>query len=142
MKVQEVMTKNVEGIQPSTTISEVAKKMESLDVGVLPVMQGNKAVGILTDRDITVRAVAKGLDPDSTKAGQIMTKELEFCSQDEGVREAARHMQDNKIRRLLVNDSQGKVAGIIALGDLAVAANEELSGKTLEQVSKPAQPSR
>lgn len=142
MKVQEVMTKQLECITPGATVHEAAQKMESVDVGVLPVMQDSTAVGVLTDRDITVRAIAKGLDPKSTKVSEIMTGDLQYVSQDDDVKKAAKTMQKNKIRRVLVKGDGDKAIGILSLGDVAVDVDDELAGETLEDVSEPAKPKR
>jgi CBS domain-containing protein len=142
LKISEVMTRNIEFIHESDTIADTARRMKELDVGVIPVFDENRLVGMITDRDITIRGVAEGLDPDSTKVGQIMTKDVISCTEDDDVSEAIKMMQVNKIRRLIVRDDQNKVVGIIALGDLAVNLNECLVGEALRDVSEPARPRR
>jgi len=142
LKISEVMTRDIEFIHESDTIADTARKMKELNVGVIPVFDENRLVGVITDRDITIRGVAEGLDPDSTKVGQIMTKDVISCTEDDDVSEAIKMMQVNKIRRLIVRDDQNKVVGIIALGDLAVNLSECLVGEALRDVSEPARPRR
>lgn len=138
MQVQEVMTRQVECVSPDTSLSEAARKMRDLDVGPMPVCEGEQVVGILTDRDIAIRAVAEGLDPNSTTAGEIMTRGVSSCFEDQEVGEAASLMQDKQIRRLVVLNHGGQLVGIVSLGDLAVrSGDDERSGETLERISEP-----
>src|SRR5205809_5129978 len=102
MQVREVMTHHVEVVRPDTTLQEAAQKMRNLDVGPLPVCDGERLVGMLTDRDITVRATAEGRDPTTTQAREVMTPEVFYCFEDQDVSEAARIMQEHQIRRILV----------------------------------------
>lgn len=142
MKISEVMTRDVEFIHESDTISDTARKMKELNVGVMPVFDENRLVGMITDRDIVIRAVAGSLDPRSTRIGQIMTKDVVSCMEDDDVSEALKMMQVNKIRRLIVRDDQNKVVGIVSLGDLATNLSECLVGEALRDVSEPARPQR
>lgn len=143
MQIREVMTQSVESIAADASIRSAAEKMKSLDVGVLPVLEGDKAAGILTDRDVTIRGVAEGKNPESTPCREIMTTGIETISQEEDVREGARLMEDKQIRRLLVLDGSNNIAGIVSLGDLAVETRERnLSGEVLEKVSEPSKPAR
>jgi CBS domain-containing protein len=110
--------------------------MTLLDVGMLPVCKRDQVVGTLTDRDITIRATARGEDPSSIHVQDVMTSEVIECSEDCLVSEAARMMQDHQIRRLIVLDRGHHLVGIVSLGDLAVATgDEELTGVTLEAIS-------
>jgi CBS domain-containing protein len=143
MQVQEIMTRGVEMIHPETTLQDAADKMKELDVGLLPVCAGDLLVGMLTDRDITIRSTSEGLDPWTTPVRDAMTREVIFCFEDQDVAEAARVMKDKQVRRLLVLNRDNRLAGIISLADLAVdAGDEQLAGDTLEGVSEPAQPRR
>ena len=142
MKIREVMTRGVESISEAGTIAEAARKMKELNVGVLPVFDNNRLVGMLTDRDIAIRAVAEGHDPKETKVNQIMTKDVISCTEAEDVSEAIKLMESRQIRRLIVRDDQNQVVGIVALGDLAVHLNESLVGEALREVSEPAHPRR
>ena len=138
MQVHDVMTRGVECVSPSATLQEAAQKMRDLDVGPLPVCDKDQLAGVLTDRDIAVRAVAEGLDPRSTPVRDILVPHLVYCYEDQDVREAARLMEENQVRRLLVLSRDKRLVGIVSLGDLAVEAGDErLAGKALEQVSQP-----
>jgi CBS domain-containing protein len=142
MQVRDVMTRRVEVIRPDSTLQEAAEKMKDLDVGPLPVCEGDRLVGMITDRDITVRGVAEGQDPWTDHVCDAMTKEVIFCFEDQDVAEAARLMKDKQVRRLVVLNRDKRLVGIVSLGDLAVDADEEVAGNTLEGVSQPALPNR
>ena len=138
MKIKDVMTKSVETVRPDQTLQEAASRMKSLDVGPMPVCENDRLVGMLTDRDIVVRAAADGRDVRTTKVREAMTPDVVVCSEDDDVREAAKTMKDRQIRRLVVVDGQKRVAGIVSLGDIAVdTSDEKMSGRVLEEVSKP-----
>jgi len=144
MQIKEIMTWGVECIDPNATLQEAAQKMRQLDVGSLPVCGDNdRLVGMITDRDITVRAVADGQDPYATRIGDVMTANIVYCFDDQNVDEAARLMEENQIRRLVVLDRNKRMIGIVSLGDLAVdVGDEHLVGQALEAVSEPAAPRR
>jgi CBS domain-containing protein len=138
MLVKEIMTHNVECISPGDTLEQAAGKMEELDVGPLPVCEGNRVVGMLTDRDITVRATAAGCDPKTTLVSDTMSQDIISCYEDQDVREAAKLMKEKQIRRLLVMNKANDLVGIISLGDLATEAEDsEQSGEVLKKVSEP-----
>lgn len=141
MKLRDVMTREVEVIGPETPVMEAAEKMRTLDVGSLPVCQGDKVLGVLTDRDIVIRAVAQGRDARTVKAREVMSPGAESCNADDDVKDAADHMREKQIRRILVLDDDRKLVGILSLGDLAVDADRKLAGKALEDISEPSQPS-
>jgi CBS domain-containing protein len=139
MKVSEIMSGNVECIEPGTSIKDVAKKMRALDVGFLPVCEGDKPVGTLTDRDITIRHVADGQNPYRVKARDIMTPNVIFCYQDQDVEEVAKFMQEHEVRRILIYNRRGQLAGVVSLGDLAkVAGEQSLAGETLKDIAEAA----
>jgi CBS domain-containing protein len=144
MRVTDVMTRGVECVRPGVSLQEAARKMRDLDIGPLPVCgDGNRLVGMLTDRDITVRAVADGLDPKTARVQDVMTPDIIYVTEDQDVTEAARLMREHQIRRLVVLDNDKRLVGIVSLGDLAVDTHdEELAGATLEAVSEPAEPRR
>ncbi len=143
MLVRDVMTRGVETIAPTDSLRTAAQKMSALDIGPLPVVEGERVVGMVTDRDITVRATAEGLDPHSTRVRDVMSTEVVSCHEDQDVGQAAQMMRDKQIRRLVVLDRQGRLAGIVALGDLAVETGDEwVAGRALEGVSRPAEPNR
>jgi CBS domain-containing protein len=136
MQINRIMTEYVEVITLETSIQEAAEQMRSLDVGVLPVCDGDRLVGILTDRDLAVRAVADGRDPKSTPIEEIMTRQVVCCFEDQDIEEAERVMEKNQIRRLPVLDRDKRIVGIVSLGDLAVKNDENRAGTTLERVSE------
>jgi CBS domain-containing protein len=144
MQVKDVMTIDVECISPDTTLREAAQKMKELDIGSLPICgDDDRLAGIVTDRDITVRAVAEGLDPSRAQVGDIMTPNIIYCFEDQDISDAAHMMEQNQIRRLVVLNRDKRLVGFLSLGDLAVdTGNEELAGHTLEAVSEPAVPTR
>jgi len=138
MLLKEIMTHNVEVASPGDTLEQAAKKMEELDVGTMPVCEGNRVVGMLTDRDITVRATAAGCDPKTTLVSDAMSQDIISCYEDQDVREAARLMQDKQIRRLLVMSRANALVGIVSLGDLATEAEDQgQPGEVLKKVSEP-----
>ncbi len=141
MKVRECMTGQPITAQADNSIQRVAKIMRECDVGAVPVLLNDKLVGILTDRDITVRGAGTGLDLEHHKVQEIMSSDLLTISPDTELEEAANIMADAKIRRLpIVLDR--KLVGLISLGDMAVATkgHEELCGIVLENVSEPIGP--
>ena len=139
MLVANVMTRGAECVRPTNSLQEAAQKMKSLDVGPLPVCGDNdRLVGMLTDRDITVRAVAEACDPRTTTVQDVMTPDVVYCFEDQDVQEAARLMKEHQVRRLVVLNRDRWLVGIISLGDLAVeTGDEKMAGQTLEQVSLP-----
>jgi CBS domain-containing protein len=138
MQISEVMTRSVKCTSPDATLQEAAAKMKALDIGPLPVCDHDEVVGIITDRDITVRATAEGEPPTAVHVGDVMTLEVVTCYEDQDVTEAARLMRDNQVRRLVVLDHDKHLVGIVSLGDLAVeTGDEQLVGHTLEGVSEP-----
>ena len=107
MQLKDIMTPNVECVRPGDTLQEAARKMKDLDVGPMPVCGDNdKIVGMLTDRDITIRSTAAGTDPTTAKVSEAMTRDLVFCFDDQDVKEVAKMMKDKQIRRLVVLDRE------------------------------------
>jgi len=138
MQVFEAMTHEVVWVSPEITLTEAARTMKAFDIGPLPVCAGNRLVGMVTDRDITVRATAEGRDPMQTPVGDIMTTEVVCCLETDDISAAAKLMQKAQLRRLLVVNSYGKLVGIVSLADLILkTGDDELVGKTLEKVSEP-----
>lgn len=138
MRVKQVMTKGVECVNPSYSLQDAAKKMKTLDVGPLPVCDNDRLVGMITDRDIIVRAVAEGCDPKTTQVKDVMTPDVVYCFEDDDVQDAARLMKENQIRRLVVLNQEKRLVGVVSLGDLAVETGDDLlAGETLEKVSYP-----
>ena len=119
MKVGEVMTRGVELASPDDTIQKAASRMAELDTGVLPVGEGDRLVGMLTDRDIAVRAVAQGRGPD-TKVREAMTPEVRYCFEDEDLDAVVRSMGENKVRRLPLMSGDKRLVGIVSFGNVAL----------------------
>ena len=138
MLVRDVMTKGAVCVRPTDSLQQAASKMKSLDVGTLPVCEGDHLVGMITDRDITVRATAEAVPPGLGQVRDVMTPEVVHCFGDQDVAEAARLMQEHQVRRLVVLNRDKRLVGVVSLGDLAVeTGDEKLTGKTLEGVSLP-----
>jgi CBS domain-containing protein len=143
MRVSDVMTRGVRTMTPHETIVQAAQAMEALDVGAIPVCDGDRLVGMVTDRDIVLRGVAQGRPVDSTPLSEVMTRQLCWAYDDQPVEEVAEQMSSAQVRRVPVIDHDRHVVGIVSLGDLAVKARDEGSAaRTLEDVSEPAQPDR
>ena len=143
MLIKEMMTRNVEVVRPNSSVQDAASKMKPLDIGSLPVCDGSKIHGMITDRDIVIRAVAEGRDSTQTKVADVLTDNLIYCFEDQSVQEAADAMQQYQIRRLPIVNRDKELVGIISLGDLAVDTdNAKLAGATLVDVSQPAVPAR
>jgi CBS domain-containing protein len=141
MQVKDLMTHGAECTAPKTPLDKVAQRMKDLDVGSLPVCDSDRLVGMITDRDITVRATSLALDPATTRVEDVMTPCLHFCFEDQDITEAAGLMKEKQIRRLPVLDRNKRLVGIVSLGDLAVESRDDaLSGETLERISEPVVP--
>jgi CBS domain-containing protein len=138
MQLKDIMTGQVQVIEPGATLEECARKMRDGDFGAVPVCDGDRIVGIITDRDIAVRAVAEGEDPRTCRVADVMTGDITWCYDDQQVEEAANLMTEKQIRRLIVVDRTKKLCGIVALADLAVRGEEDArKADTLEGVSEP-----
>jgi len=137
MLIKDIMTRNVEVVSPETSIQEAARKMRSFDVGILPVCENDQCIGVITDRDIAIRAIAEGFDPASTSVNEAMTHSVVYCSENDDIHTAARVMEDKQIRRILVLDENKRVLGICALADLVLDTNDlQLAGEVIHEVSK------
>ena len=141
MKIAEVMTRNPQAIGPHESLRQAAELMDTLDVGILPVCDGRDLVGVITDRDITVRATAAGEAPDTTTVAEAMTDEVRWCFADDDVREAERVMRRTQIRRVPVLDRSRRLVGMLSLGDLAGKAARDVRD-TLDMISQPPTPDR
>ncbi len=143
MQVKDIMTRNVEMINPQATVTKAAQKMQCFDIGVIPVSEGNKVIGMVTGRDIVMRTVAEGRDPQRTTVREIMTQKVHCCSQDESIDQAAQIMEEKHIHRLVVCDQNNLPVGMLSLADFAVKSrNEHLTWEVLEKVCEPAHPCR
>ncbi len=132
MKVSQLMHSNPVSVTTTETLAKIAKQMKEGDFGTVIVMEGSKALGIITDRDIVVRAIANGKDITTITAKDVMTKTVESCSTNDTVTDAATKMKNKKIRRLLVVDEKSAPVGILSLGDIAVGASNEETGPTFD----------
>jgi CBS domain-containing protein len=138
MKLSEIMTRDVVFIQPDDSLQSAAKKMRDLNIGFLPVCDGEELIGVISDRDITIRALADGMDVSVMLGRDLMTTPAIYCFEDQEVREAAKIMEENQIRRLVVLSREGKrLVGVISLGDLARNQSTNRSGQILQKVSEP-----
>lgn len=137
MQLKDVMTAKVQLTDPSAKLKDAAMAMRDGDFGLLPVGANDRLVGTITDRDITVRAVAEGKDPNTTTVGDVMSEGIHYCFEDQEVEEAARLMGEAQIRRLPVLNRDKRLVGIVALGDLAVGTGGRTpAGEALTGVSK------
>jgi CBS domain-containing protein len=136
MKVRDAMTRDVRLVTPEQTIREAARTMAEIDAGSLPVSNNDRLVGMITDRDIAVRAVAEGKSPD-TAVGDIMSQEVLYCFEDEELEEVSRNMGDVKVRRMPVVNRDKRLVGIISLGDLARHEEPAEAGNAMSDIAKP-----
>lgn len=118
MKVKDAMSKQVECVLARSTLAEAARKMQERDVGFLPVTEDGRTVGLVTDRDLTLRGVAAGKDPTTASVAELLTPDIVWCEQDDDLEDAARLMRERGVRRLLVHGGEHELAGVISLGDL------------------------
>lgn len=139
MRVNEAMTRDVRLARPDQTIREAAHMMAEIDAGVLPVADGDKLVGMITDRDIAVRAVGEGKSPE-TKVREVMSAEVKYCFEDEDLDHVARNMGDIRVRRLPVMTRDKRLVGIVSLGDIATQDASKKVAKALGGVSQPGGP--
>jgi CBS domain-containing protein len=134
--ITDAMTTNPTSIEKSTPIADAARLLASEDVGSLPVLEGERLVGILTDRDITLRVVAEGKDPKSTTAGEVASGDLVTIDPEQELDEALRLMAKHQVRRLPVVEEDGRLVGILAQADIAQAGQDRATGQMVEDISK------
>jgi len=137
MKVSEAMTRDVRVANPDQSIREAAQMMVDLDAGALPVGAEDRLIGMITDRDIAIRGVAKGRTPD-TPVRDVMTEDVKYCFEDEEIEDVARNMADIQVRRLPVVNREKRLVGIIAIADLAANEDLEVVGAAVSGISEPA----
>jgi CBS domain-containing protein len=135
MKVFEAMTRDVTVANPLQTICDAAKLMAAADAGALPVGENDRLVGVITDRDIAIRAVARNLPP-TTPIRDVMSKEVLYCFEDEDIAHVAENMGEQQIRRLPVLDRDKRLVGIISLGDIATSTPRQ-AGRAVADISRP-----
>ena len=138
--ISDIMTRDVKVISPDGNLQQAAQMMRDQDIGSIPVCNGKKLVGMITDRDIVIRALADGKSPTDVKASDIMTDDIFWCYEDQTAGEVLQQMGDQQIRRIPVINRDKELCGIVSLGDLATRANTD-TDETLEDVSSPVPPS-
>ena len=136
MKVSDAMTADVRVVRPEQSISEAARMMAACDSGVLPVTDGKRLIGVVTDRDIAVRAVAREMSPHTT-VGEIMTGEVLYCFEDEELEDVAQNMGDLQVRRLPVMNREKRLVGILSISDLSLSTSPDVTGLAVADVSRP-----
>jgi CBS domain-containing protein len=136
-KIKDVMTEGVELIGPDATMKEAAAKMAETDVGILPVGENDRLVGVVTDRDLVVRGIAQGNDPSRTKIRDVMTQGVLYCYDDQDPAEAAEDMAEQQVRRMPVVTRDKRLIGMISLGDIARKHDPDKAGKALKEVVSP-----
>lgn len=136
MDVSKAMHSHADWVSSDTPVAEVARMMQKDDIGAVPVGEDDRLVGMITDRDIAVRVVAAGRDPERTKVGAVMTKGIVYCRTSETVEDAIHLMDQRKIRRLPVLDDNKRLVGMLSLGDVAHSVGRELSGELLSAVAE------
>lgn len=140
MRIAEIMTREVQTVAPDSDLVTVAQYMKRLNVGVIPVVEEGRLLGVITDRDIVIRAIAEGRDPVNARARDHMTPDPTTVTPDDDVQHAAQIMAREQIRRLPVVE-HGTLVGIVSLGDVAVdSGREQMTGQTLEEISTPSRP--
>jgi CBS domain-containing protein len=136
--LKDIVTRDPHVISPDAMICEAGRIMKDCDVGMLPVCDGQRLVGVVTDRDLAIRAVAERRDPLKTKVSDVMTRGICWCFEDQSLEEVASLMEEKKIRRMAVVDRDKRLVGIASLGDFAVRSNNgHLTEEILESVSRP-----
>lgn len=140
-RVSDVMTSGVRTLGPQEPLRLAARLMKELNVGSIPICKGDRLIGVVTDRDITIRAVADGLNA-STPIAEVMSVAPKYCFDTDPIEQASAMMQQLQIRRLPVIDGEDKLVGIVTLGDIAVRGGEDNASRTLASISTPAEPAR
>ena len=135
MEVREVMTSNVRMATPDQSISESAQIMAECDSGVVPVYDQDRLVGMVTDRDIVIRAVANGKSP-QTPVREVMSQEVLYCYEDDDIEQVAKNMAKNQVRRLPVLNRSKRLVGIVSIGDLSKSARPHATGEAIAEISK------
>jgi CBS domain-containing protein len=136
MQIRDAMSSDVRIANPNQSIRDAATLMAEIDAGVLPVGENDRLVGMITDRDIALRAIAQGKGPD-TPVRQVMSEEVKYCFEDDDIDQVAQNMADLKVRRLPVLNESKRLVGIVSLGDLAVADGPANAGEALCGISEP-----
>jgi CBS domain-containing protein len=133
--IRDVMTPNPVAVEPSTPAREAARLMKEQDTGAIPIVEDGRAVGMITDRDLAIRLLAEGRDPE-TPVGELASKQLVTIDPDQTLEEAARLMAEHQVRRLPVVEEDGRLVGIVAQADIARHGHDTLTGEIVEEISK------
>lgn len=133
--IQEAMTPNPTSVSPDTTAGEAAQMMKAENIGSLPIVEDDRLIGVITDRDIAIRIVAEGRGTDTT-VGEIASKDVVTVDPEQSLEEAARLMAEHQVRRLPVVEEDGRVIGILAQADVAQSGHDSLTGETVQQISR------
>jgi CBS domain-containing protein len=137
MKIREIMTANVECVSPEADLVELANKMKTLDVGFIPICEGDRLVGTVTDRDIVLRGLASGRDVNSCVARDIMTQDVYYCFEEDNVKDVAEKMRDKEVRRMLILNESKRLVGVVSIGDIS-KVEEKVTGKVLHDITDAA----
>jgi CBS domain-containing protein len=137
--IRDVMTARPRSVTRDTTLNQVAELMEAEDVGVIPVVEGERVVGMVTDRDIVVRAIAQGRDPRETRVSDIASQDVVTVTPDHDLSDALKLMAQYQVRRLAVTDDENRLLGVVSQADVALEAKEKHAGEMLEDISRPPQ---
>ena len=134
--IADIMTRSIATVQRDETLQAAARRMQEMDVGSLPVLDGRAVAGMVTDRDIAVRGVAAGMIPQESLVADVMTEEVRFCRADDSVEQVMAEMGDLQVRRLPVLDANNEIVGIVALADIATRQSKH-TDETLREISTP-----
>jgi CBS domain-containing protein len=140
-QVSDVMTRGVRSLSPKDSMMKAAQAMQELDVGALPVCNGERLVGIVTDRDLVVRGLAQDCDA-ATPVDRVMSRQPLWCFENQPIDDVMAYMRKSQVRRVPVIDADNHLVGMVSLGDLAVKSDEQMAGQALRSISEPAQPDR
>lgn len=136
-----MMTPEVVTLAPTAKAKDAAALMRSLNIGAIPICEGTRLMGMVTDRDLVLRVMAEGLNPEHETIQTIMTSDVDYCYEDQTVEEAAQVMQDRQVRRLPIINRENELVGIVSLGDVAVKGTDRMTTATaLEEISQPTEP--
>jgi len=141
MRISEIMTRDPELIDPNSSIRDAARRMKNEDIGALPIGENDRLIGMVTDRDIAIRAVAEDRDSTSTTVRDVMSEKIYYCFEDDDIEDAARCMAENQVRRLPILNRDKRLTGIVSLADIA-QTGEECEKTALEGVSEPSSEAR
>lgn len=137
MRVKEIMSQKPDLLSPSDTLEKAAKLMHQHDFGFIPIGENDRLVGVVTDRDITIRGVAQRKDPGKTPVKEVMTKEVLYCFEDDDAKKAVKSMEDKRVRRLMVLNKDKRLTGVVSLGDVATKCKDDkLAGEALHDISE------